>query len=65
MPWSTDPDFGELVKGKRVTCYPRIRDDVKAAGAEYLDMEVMVDDRLVTSRVLDDLLYMMRVHKAS
>jgi protease I len=49
-----------LLGGKRVTCYHGIRDDVKAAGAEYLDMEVVVDDKLVTSRVPDDLPYMMK-----
>jgi protease I len=45
----------DILKGRRVTCWPAIRDDAKAAGAEYLDQEVVVDGNLVTSRCPDDL----------
>ena len=45
----------DLVRGKRATCWKGIRDDLKAAGAEYLDQEVVVDGNLITSRSPDDL----------
>ena len=44
-----------VLKGKRATCYQGIRDDVKAAGAVYLDREVVVDKTLITSRQPGDL----------
>ncbi len=44
-----------VLKGKRVTCWQGIRDDVRAAGAEYVDAEVVVDDDLITSRSPEDL----------
>jgi protease I len=45
----------DVLKGRRATCWPAIHDDAKAAGAEYLDQEVVVDGNLVTSRYPDDL----------
>lgn len=44
-----------LLKGKNATCWPGIRDDLKAAGANYSDEEVVVDGNLITSRCPDDL----------
>jgi protease I len=44
-----------VLAGKKATCWQGIRDDLKAAGAEYADEEVVVDGRLVTSRCPDDL----------
>ncbi len=44
-----------IVKGKRATCFHSIRDDLKNAGAEYVDEEVVVDGNLITSRFPDDL----------
>jgi protease I len=44
-----------LVAGKTMTCWHGIRDDLKAAGANYHDREVVVDGHLVTSRMPDDL----------
>jgi protease I len=41
--------------GRRVTCSPGIRDDVRAAGANYGDEAVVVDGNLVTCRGADDL----------
>ena len=49
-----------VIKGRRVTCYPGIRDDVKLAGAEYVDEEVVVDGNIVTSRYPKDLPAFMR-----
>jgi protease I len=41
--------------GRRVTCAPGIRDDVRAAGAHYRDEAVVVDGNLITARGPDDL----------
>lgn len=38
------------VKGRRVTSWPSIRTDLKNAGANWVDEEVVVDHGLVTSR---------------
>jgi protease I len=44
-----------VARGRRVTCYEAIRDDMVHAGAEYLDREVIRDGNLITSRKPDDL----------
>lgn len=44
-----------ILKGKKATCVPAIKDDLINAGAIYLDEEVVVDGNLITSRVPDDL----------
>ncbi len=41
--------------GRRVTCCPGIRDDVRAAGAVYRDEAVVLDGNLLTGRGPDDL----------
>jgi len=43
------------VKGRKVTGFYAIKDDLVNAGATYLDQEVVVDGNLITSRVPDDL----------
>jgi protease I len=43
------------LRGKRATCFFAIKDDVKNAGAEYADAEVVRDGNLITSRKPDDL----------
>ena len=43
------------LRGKRATCFFAIKDDVKNAGAEYTDAEVVRDGKLITSRKPDDL----------
>jgi protease I len=45
----------DVVRGVRATCYEAIRDDLKAAGADYTDEEVVVDGHLITSRKPSDL----------
>ena len=45
----------DRLKGRRVTCYKGIRDDVKLAGALYEDLPVVVDGNLITSREPGDL----------
>lgn len=49
-----------VLRGRKATCYPGIRDDLINAGAEYLDCEVVVDGNLVTSRRPADLPAFMR-----
>lgn len=44
-----------LVKGKRMTSWPSVKTDLRNAGAEWVDEEVVVDNGLVTSRKPDDL----------
>jgi protease I len=45
----------DVVRGRKVTSYPSIRTDLRNAGAEVVDEEVVVDKGLVTSRNPDDL----------
>lgn len=44
-----------LVKGKKLTSWPAIQSDVRNAGGEWVDEEVVLDENLVTSRKPDDL----------
>lgn len=50
----------DLVRGKHVTSFIAIKDDLKNAGADWEDKEVIVDGNLVTSRRPDDLPAFMR-----
>jgi protease I len=45
----------DVVSGRRMTSYPSIQTDLKNAGADWVDEEVVVDNGLVTSRSPDDL----------
>ena len=49
-----------IMDGKRVTCWPSLKDDMVNAGAEYVDQEVVVDGNIITSRCPDDLPAFMR-----
>ena len=44
-----------MLRGRRVTSFFAIKDDMVNAGAEWIDAEVVVDGNLVTSRKPDDL----------
>ena len=44
-----------LLKGRKLTSYPSIKTDLKNAGADWRDKEVVVDDNLITSRSPKDL----------
>lgn len=52
-PW-TLIDAG-LVNGRKLTSYESIQSDLKNAGAQWVDQEVVVDQGLVTSRKPDDI----------
>ena len=45
----------DVVSGKRMTSWPSLRTDLRNAGAEWVDEEVVVDGALMTSRKPDDL----------
>ena len=45
----------EAVEGRRMTSWPSLEVDLRNAGAEWVDQEVVVDDGLVTSRKPEDL----------
>jgi protease I len=45
----------EVARGRRMTSYPSIKTDLRNAGADWVDEEVVVDNGLVTSRKPDDL----------
>src|SRR4029450_8528983 len=42
-------------KGRRMTSWPSLRTDLRNAGADWTDAEVIVDQGLVTSRIPDDI----------
>ena len=44
-----------VVEGRRMTAFESIRTDLKNAGADVVDEEVVVDQGLVTSRCPDDI----------
>lgn len=45
----------DVVRGRRVTSYPSLKTDLRNAGAEWVDEEVVTDHGLVTSRTPRDL----------
>ena len=45
----------QVAKGRTVTSWPSLKTDLKNAGANWVDREVVVDGHLVTSRKPDDL----------
>ncbi|MFN8593745.1 MAG: type 1 glutamine amidotransferase domain-containing protein [Thermomicrobiales bacterium] len=45
----------KVIGGRTVTCVNKIRDDVMNAGASYVDLPLVIDENLITSRVPADL----------
>ena len=45
----------DVVRGKRMTSWPSLQTDVRNAGGNWVDEEVVVDGNLITSRKPDDL----------
>jgi protease I len=45
----------DVVRGRKVTSYPSVKTDLKNAGADWVDEEVVVDNGLITSRKPDDI----------
>src|SRR5689334_22974308 len=52
-PWSLVE--ADVVKGRTLTSWPSLQTDLRNAGAEWKDQEVVVDGNLITSRKPDDL----------
>jgi protease I len=50
----------EILRGRTVTSFFAIKDDLVHAGAKWVDEEVVVDGKLITSRKPDDLPAFMR-----
>ncbi len=44
-----------IVRGRRLTSFWGIKDDLMAAGAEWIDSEVVVDRNLITARIPRDI----------
>ncbi|MDN4059407.1 type 1 glutamine amidotransferase domain-containing protein [Massilia sp. YIM B02769] len=44
-----------IAESKNLTSYPEIQDDMRKAGAEWIDQEVVIDGKLITSRKPDDI----------
>jgi len=44
-----------IAESKSLTSWPGIQDDMKQAGAEWSDQEVVIDEKLITSRKPDDI----------
>ncbi len=51
----------DLLRGRKITCFFAIKDDLVNAGATFIDAEVVRDGNLVTSRKPDDLPAFMRM----
>jgi protease I len=45
----------DVVRGRTVTSWPSLKTDLRNAGAEWVDEEVVADNGLVTSRKPDDI----------
>jgi protease I len=45
----------DVVRGRKVTSWPSLETDIRNAGGNWVDEEVVVDQGLVTSRKPDDL----------
>jgi protease I len=44
-----------VAKGRRMTSFPSIKDDLINAGADWIDEEVVIDGTIITSRKPDDI----------
>ncbi|NHN57312.1 type 1 glutamine amidotransferase [Calidifontibacter sp. DB0510] len=45
----------DVVRGKQLTSWPSLQTDIRNAGGDWVDEEVVVDGNLITSRHPDDL----------
>jgi protease I len=45
----------DVVRGKRLTSWPSLQTDLRNAGAEWIDDQLVIDGNLITSRKPDDL----------
>jgi len=52
-PWTVIE--ADAARGKRIAAWPSLKTDLRNAGAEWVDEEVVVDGKLVSSRKPDDI----------
>lgn len=45
----------DVLKGRRLTSWPSLQTDIRNAGGEWVDAELVIDGNLITSRKPDDL----------
>lgn len=45
----------DVVRGRRLTSYPSLKTDIRNAGGDWIDAEVVVDQGIVTSRTPRDI----------
>jgi protease I len=45
----------DCVRGKRVASWPSVQTDIRNAGGQWVDEEVVVDGNLISSRNPDDI----------
>jgi protease I len=45
----------DAARGRRIASWPSLKTDLRNAGAQWIDKEVVVDGNLVTSRMPDDI----------
>lgn len=45
----------DIVRGRCLTSWPSVKTDLKNAGAQWVDQEVCIDGKLITSRKPEDL----------
>ena len=45
----------DVLRGRRITSWPSLQTDIRNAGGNWVDQEVVVDDGIVSSRKPDDL----------
>lgn len=45
----------DVVSGRRITSWPSLKTDLRNAGADWVDREVVVDGNMISSRKPDDL----------
>ena len=45
----------DVARGRRLTSWPSLQTDLRNAGAEWIDEEIVLDGNLITSRKPDDL----------
>jgi protease I len=45
----------DVLRGRKITSWPSVKTDIRNAGGEWVDEEVVVDEGLVSSRKPDDL----------
>jgi protease I len=49
------PVSAGIIKGRTVTSWPSLQDDIRNAGGTWVDQEVVEDSNLISSRKPDDI----------